>query len=375
MGIHGRLGIPSGLNIKWPKALKNTYIAIAFFIIFTWLELGAGLTQNSYTTAILGLVVVGLAILSAFIFEKRSFCRYACPVGRISGLYAQFSPMELRVKEDDVCKSCKSKDCVKGGPYSTPCPTGEIPFKLKQNTYCTLCTECIRSCEKNNLTLKLRSPGTDLYNPNLAKKDEVLFILVILTLTFFHGLTMIPTWSNWIGKAQEIFRLNYTMAFTLLMVIIILITLGMFGLLRKFNVKFLVSENHYKNLIFAFVPLALGYHLGHNLMHILSEGTYLIPFINDPFGHGSNFFGWKGFEPESLVSHSHLIWIQLILILAGFYYSIKILKTRELKSFNEGEIASLSKLGVIYSHFAVLIALGLLGVWFVFQPMMMRTHY
>ena len=91
------------------------------------------------------------------LYEKRAFCRYVCLVGRISGLYAQMSPVELRKIDNDVCKTCKTKECITGTDITTPCPTSEKPFMLTQNTYCTLCTECIRSCEKDNLTLKSKT--------------------------------------------------------------------------------------------------------------------------------------------------------------------------------------------------------------------------
>lgn len=174
-----------GLNIKWPKSLSNIYLAAALFVLLTWLELGAEVAYSSYATAVLGLIVVGCAILFALVFEKRAFCRYVCPVGRISGLYAQFSPIELRVKSHDVCKACRTKDCVKGGPISTPCPTGLVPYRLKQNTYCTLCTECVRSCDKNNLTLKLRAPGEDLKEIGSNRNDEVLLTFCYFSAHFF----------------------------------------------------------------------------------------------------------------------------------------------------------------------------------------------
>jgi len=54
------------------------------------------------------------AIISAIIFERRSFCKYACFIGGISGLYSLMSPTELRSNNKDICKKCKSKACIKG---------------------------------------------------------------------------------------------------------------------------------------------------------------------------------------------------------------------------------------------------------------------
>ena len=94
---------------------------------------------------------------------------YACLVGRVSGLYAQASPIELRIVSEDTCKSCSTKECITGTDTTTPCPTFEKPFLLKQNTYCTLCTECIRSCDKDNLSLFTRPVGVDLENVKMTQ--------------------------------------------------------------------------------------------------------------------------------------------------------------------------------------------------------------
>jgi len=66
---------PEGLslNLKWPKALRNIYPAVPLFLGLTWLELGFGVTRRPEVTAYLALLILFLAFIPAFIFEKRSF--------------------------------------------------------------------------------------------------------------------------------------------------------------------------------------------------------------------------------------------------------------------------------------------------------------
>ncbi len=350
--FHKKSNSLSGLGLKWPKSLANIHLASLFFIIFTWLEL-TGVATDSFVTAVLGLGFVCSAVLIALFFKDRPFCRYLCPIGRISGIYAQFSPLEIRANDLSVCDSCKTKECVKGTDTTTKCPTGEIPFKLKENTFCTLCTECIKSCEKDNMVLRARPLATDLLTEKKLYFDEILLVILILVLTFFHGLTMTPTWFKWTDFIGTSLSVDYTMAFSILMPAILLISFFVFYLFSKIvgNVKGML----------ALIPLALGYHFGHNLMHLFSESLNLVSYLNDPFGWGWNVFGLKDFNAFPLLGHSSSQILQFVCIALGFYYSIKTIRVRIKEQF--------------FSHYFLTFAIAMTGLWLVTQPMVMRTMH
>ena len=122
-----------------------TSVMRTVFIILTWLELGYKVTNNPFATAIMGLAMALMVILPIFIFEKKSFCRYGCLIGRISGLYANISPVEIRAKNQDVCTSCTTKECYNGNSKGYPCPTGLNLTGLNENTYCM---RVFRHCER-----------------------------------------------------------------------------------------------------------------------------------------------------------------------------------------------------------------------------------
>ena len=102
-----------GLGLKWPRSLRNVWPATFLFITLTWIELGFGVTMRPLATAYLAIAMLVLAIMSAFLFERKGFCRYGCLVGRVSGLYAMFGGVEVRHRDDGVCASCHTKECVK----------------------------------------------------------------------------------------------------------------------------------------------------------------------------------------------------------------------------------------------------------------------
>ncbi|MHC4094059.1 MAG: YHS domain-containing protein, partial [Planctomycetota bacterium] len=188
-----------GLGLPWPRAIRNIWVATVLFVGLTWIELGFGVTMRPRATAYLGLGMLVLAVVSAFLFERKSFCRYGCLVGRVSGLYAMFSGIEVRNRESDVCRACRGKECVAGSDRAYGCPTFENPSKMTVNTYCIQCTECLQACPHDNLAVNLRPWGSDLAVEGRPASDEAYLALLMLAITGFHGLTMTPAWPALLG--------------------------------------------------------------------------------------------------------------------------------------------------------------------------------
>ena len=123
-----------GLNLKWPKVARNVLIATILFIGLTWIELGFGVTMKPRVTSYLAIAMLLMAIASAFLFERKGFCRYACLVGRVSGLYAMFSGVEVRNKSDSVCKSCRGKRMRNGKRNGLRLPHVSLPRQTHRKT-------------------------------------------------------------------------------------------------------------------------------------------------------------------------------------------------------------------------------------------------
>ena len=59
-----------GFELKWPRGARNLYPALGFFILLTWFELGYDVTGSPSFTAVMGVTMAALAIISALVFEK-----------------------------------------------------------------------------------------------------------------------------------------------------------------------------------------------------------------------------------------------------------------------------------------------------------------
>jgi polyferredoxin len=94
---------------KLPRSLRNFWLANLLFITLTWIDITLGVVGLPFLTGILFIFISAIAVIISFIYERRTFCRYLCPIGGLIGIYSLFSAVELR-----------SKDC--GMPHVRACP-------------------------------------------------------------------------------------------------------------------------------------------------------------------------------------------------------------------------------------------------------------
>src|SRR3989337_697815 len=168
------------LNRKWPVKFRNLSLAAVFFLVITWADFQFNLVNSPLNTAYFIVALLALIVIISILFERRSFCRYACPITGMIGLYSMFAPLELRVKEKETCKTCKEKYCISGTENGYACPVFEYPGTMDKNTVCFLCTECIKTCHRNNISFNFRSLAGDFPAVTKTRTDEALFLLMLL---------------------------------------------------------------------------------------------------------------------------------------------------------------------------------------------------
>lgn len=359
---------PRTFGLKWPKWLKNIYLATGLFVVLTWFELGFKITSSPYQTAMLAIFIIALSIIPAFLFEKRSFCKYGCFVGRISGLYSMFSPIEIRSADPEVCAKCTTKDCYTGNEKGAPCPTSLTVPQITENTYCLLCTECVKTCPHDNVALNVRPFATDLRHFRRIKPDESWLAIILLVLTSFHGLTMTSIWDSKthpsvIGTIKNILSVGDLTAFTIAMIGVngglVLIYYGLCRI-TKYVVKDPAVSVKQIFLYFAYslLPIALFYHLAHNSMHFLMEGQKVIPLFSDPLGNGKNYFGMASKVLGPILSADVIWYMQVAFVVIGHVYGIIIAHyvSRKLFADEKKALASLVPMlicMIFYSFFSL----------------------
>ncbi|MEB3303113.1 MAG: 4Fe-4S binding protein, partial [Cyanobacteriota bacterium] len=171
---------PRGETDRWAAPL----LAAGFAAILLWESL-ADLPNRGWLSSCLLLLITAGAVLGSWLYEKRFWCRYLCPVGGMNGLFAKLAISELRAEVGTCSGSCNSYACFKGGPaegegMATPgCPLGTHPAHLRDNRNCVLCLTCAQACPHRSVQLRLRPPAADLQRDMDPPEGEVGLILVL----------------------------------------------------------------------------------------------------------------------------------------------------------------------------------------------------
>ncbi|NOX58332.1 MAG: YHS domain-containing protein [Planctomycetes bacterium] len=365
------------LGWKWPRVVRNISIATIMFVGLTWVELGFGVTMKPRVTAYLAIGMLLMAVMSALLFDRKSFCRYGCLVGRVSGLYALFASTEVRSKSAEVCTSCKTKECITGSDTAYGCPTFLYPGKLASNTYCIQCMECIQACPHDNLAVNLRPWGSDLANEGKPRSDEAYLALLMLAITGFHGLTMTPAWRQLIDAIRSSAGVGRVIGFSAGMTLLMLAPIAIYAVLVGISLRLgkahareaLTYRDYFIRYAYALLPIALFYHIAHNAEHLLMEGPKVMAMISDPFGWGWNVFGTAQWTIPPLISLDKLWLIQVLLVLVGHVYSLWVAQQTSMRLFGTARATFRSQLPML----AGMIAFSVFSLWLLKQPMEMRT--
>ena len=248
-----------------------------------------------------------------------------------------------------------------------------------RNTYCVMCTECIKTCPNDNISINIRKPFHDIFNKGLGflrTKDvsrSLSFIVVfLLGIVPFHNLEMTPTYVSFETSVAEGLGISEMVIRTAAILLIGLLAVAIFSVFLLVSKK-LVGASQYslQNLFvwFAlpFIPVAISLHVGHNYFHLLEEGTVIIPVLSDPFGYGWNLFGTAGARitiiPESVISL-----LQFLTIGFGVMASAYLLYRLPRNMFTEGRQALRATMPML----VFLVGLAAFYAWVLTVPMAMR---
>lgn len=313
-----------GLNLRWPKIFKNIWLQnIGFLAMCTF---SAMLVTRPFVTAIVlgGLIIIGL--IMALFYRLRAFCSYICPIGGFLSLYSMTSTIELRSKNLEECKKCKTKSCVTGNENGYGCPWFIYMGKLDRNNYCGLCMECIKTCPNDNIALNLRPFATET---KMKSFDEAWKGFIMLSLAMAYSVILLGvngTVKDWANVAETGmwggFAIYAGILWSLALLILPLFFLG-FAYMAKIlaKVKEIKLKEVFLGYSYVLVPLGLLAWIAFSIPLIFVNGSYIISVISDPLGWGWDLFGTADFQWQPLWPE-YLVYVQIILLLTGLYFAL-----------------------------------------------------
>ncbi len=380
------------LGLRYPKAKAWMWPAIILFAFVTWLEIVFDAANRPWLTSLIGLAMIAMAWLLLVLYDRKAMCRYVCFVGRVSGQYAMMGMLELRRRDSDVCRACRTKDCYHGREgHGLPCPTHEFMGGMNENQYCTLCTECVKSCPHDNIALNVRSSGADVLHPHRSKPDEAYMAVLVFIVSAFHGAAMIPLWKDWedtlrgaiidgqvamLGRDVLGFAGSHggTFTFTLMMLACILgpglLYWALCWSMRRASGRTDYSTRQlFIKFSYTLLPIALFYHLAHNATHVFYEWSKLRRLVSDPLGWGTDFFGTARAPLSALWTPESIWYLQVALIIIGHIYGIIVAQRAAFRLYRERRASFRVHLVMMVG----MVLMSMLSLWLLAQPMFMRT--
>lgn len=364
-----------GLHRPWPKKLRGIHIPLIFFSVLFLFDLAFiyGWKFIPIATSLLGVFFLIFTFLGLFFFSRGSFCRYACIVGWVQGSFTNFSPLELRARDKKICaEECKNKDCLNGNDSGYGCPTYQLLQVMDNNSQCLLCTECVKTCPYDNVSINIRPYGMDLVTSKRFGMNDAYFAIILLALSLFHRISMSPSWLEF-GDTLNLPGLpgsGHVLAFIIGVSVSVSITYGGHYAFSSLSLKLSGNNNVnfrsvFSNYAYAFLPFPFLYLAGHCFEHLFSMGAEIIPAISDPFGWGWNLFGTAAVQPLPLFGTLALKWIITLFIIISVIACIWVAFQRSRIVFDDDREAFRSLIPIVVWIYV----LTIVGIWFVAQPM------
>ena len=312
-----------GLQKDWPKLMNNIWLQNILFLAL--ISFGIILITRPVATAFLFLAILVISLLLALIYRRRVFCQYLCPVGGFLGTYSMASMTELRAVDPETCRHHQQKSCYTGGPGGWACPWKQYIGTMTRNNYCGLCTECIKSCPKDNVGLFVRPFGSDR---KIKGYDEMFNAIIMLVVAVAFSITMSGPWGL-IKDAANVTESRQIVPFVIYVASIWILALGLFPAIFAFIARIArrLAGSRESNrtvilgLAYILVPIGIFAWIAFSLPMLMVNYGYILNVLSDPLGLGWNILGTADFPFQPFYPQAIPI-IQGIILLSGLYLGL-----------------------------------------------------
>ena len=206
-------------RLTWPRVLRNKWISVGLFvlILFTY-ELFDLWSSPWWTAWLIVAYFLSVLVVDGF-FKHASFCKFVCPIGQFNFVASTLSPFEVKVREQDVCTRCHTKDCIRGRrePVSDLVTIRGCELALFQpskvgNMDCTFCLDCVHACPHDNIGILSRLPASELTTDPLrsgigyfSRRKDLAALAIVFTfgalLNAFGMVSPVYAVESWLGNS------------------------------------------------------------------------------------------------------------------------------------------------------------------------------
>jgi ferredoxin len=382
----GRRLVPP--RYTFPRWLRTKWAAIALFAAVLYCYELFDLWALPRATAWLVLAYFVSALAVDLLFKGAAFCKYLCPVGQFNFVASTCSPLELRIKDSDTCRTCRTVDCIKGTRSAAGIVLQRgcelrlfLPSKVG-NMDCTLCLDCVHACPHDNIALAARLPGAELADPRrrsgigrLGKRRDIAALAVLFTFgSLVNAFGMIAparsieAWtSQALGVASEAPALLALFAAVVIAAPLVLLGTGAALTRRLAGDRARGARQIAVNFTYALVPFGFGMWLAHYGFHLLTGALTIVPVTQRAAldllawpALGQPLWTLTGLRPGSVFP------IQVGFILLGAMGSLAVAHRIAERDYPARIMAAL------VPWIAIVASLAAAALWILSQPMEMR---
>ena len=296
-----------GRTFPEPLARYGLLIPVALFAALTWIEEFFNIawpgTPAATSFMIAGVMVFALAVF--LIYERRTFCRYLCPLTPVIGTFGAVAPVEgFRARDPDVCLTCATKDCMRGADDGYGCPWYTWPGSADVSLYCGLCSECFKACPEGNIGLFLQPPGASVTAPQRRRADVAWAVAVLWGIGLYQQINATNPFAsldNWLNATTRFPHYpnpaDYLVIIAGAALLIAAAAWSMGALLARRDTEFATAggfldrgsrfRSYFLPVAYGLIPLVGANYLARQLPKFFHHGTRLVPAVQQMLGSSS----------------------------------------------------------------------------------------
>jgi len=207
-------------RFSWPRSLRNKWIPVALFVLMLFCYEIFGLWSSPWLTAWVIVGYFAAVLVVDGLFTHASFCKYVCPIGQFNFIAATASPLEVSVRDREVCGECATKDCIRGRRSSSSplvvlqrgCELALFQPAKVGNMDCTFCLDCVHACPHDNVGILSRLPAGELMSDpqrsgigRFSRRNDIAALAVVFCfgalMNAFGMVSPVYTVEAWLKRA------------------------------------------------------------------------------------------------------------------------------------------------------------------------------
>lgn len=274
---------------SWPRRLRSKWLAVILLLLFFCAYEAFALWASPWWTAWIALGYFLAAFLVDAFFRGAAFCKYLCPVGQFHFVQSRLSPLEVQVRNPEVCSRCLTRDCIRGRDDIPGCELNLFLPRKSGNMDCTFCLDCVHACPHDNIGLIAGAPGRDLlHDPprsglgRLSRRIDVGVLTWMLVFAAFANaagmigpvLDVQDRLATTLGNPLFVKTLYVLVSMVALPILLVWLTNSAGRWWSGDTGSWLQSATRFS---YAMIPLGFGMWLTHYCFHLFTSAETIVP--------------------------------------------------------------------------------------------------